>query len=85
VLVMMHPCCLESKSVVSPGKCPAPRTIVVIVVVIILSSEKNILCIADGVYVVKSTREGVGDRRHGHNGREQLRRPHVGNEYLLRR
>ena len=84
MLVMMHPCCLESKSVVSPRKSPAPHTIVVIIVVVILSSEQDILCVTDGVYVVKSTRQSVGDGRHGHNGRKQLRWPHVDNECLLR-
>lgn len=80
----MHPCCLKSKSVVSPRKYSTQRTIVVVIVAVILSSEKNILCVADGVYVVKSTRQGGGDRRHCHDGREQLRWPHTDNESLLR-
>jgi hypothetical protein len=77
LLVMMHPCCLKPRLAVTPNKSRTRRTIIVVIVIVVLSSKQEVFCVAEGVYVVKNAREGIGGRRHGHDGREQLRWPHI--------
>lgn len=39
---------------------------------VVLSSKQDILGVGQAVYIVEGARESIRDRRHCHNGREEL-------------
>jgi len=59
------------------GRLVVVIVVIIVVVIVVLSSEEHVLDVAQAVDVVESVGHGDRDGRHGQDGTEKLRGPHV--------